>query len=134
VREKLTVAMWPEHELAKSDRVSLVDLAKESLVMCPRAISPPYFDAIQGHFQAVGLSLKSPHSANSIVSQIAMVSCQVGVAIIPRSFAGFDAANVVYRDLESDAEVVTAAAVWHERRHSPIIEKFIAIVANDPPN
>jgi DNA-binding transcriptional LysR family regulator len=129
LREKLAVALWSEHPLAQSQTVQLADLASEGLVMCPRAISPHYFDAIQGHFQAAGLSLKSPHSANSIISQIAMVSCQVGIAIIPKSFAGYDTANVVYRDLESGAEVVTAAAVWNERRHSPIIEQFISIVA-----
>lgn len=128
VREKLAVAVWPDHPLAQNTTISMQDLAQEALVMCPREISPAYFDAIYSHFQQAGVPYKAPHSAKSIASQIAMVTCGVGLAIVPRSFMHFEAENVEYRPLDNSAEVVTTAAVWNGNRETEAMHRFISII------
>nr|WP_298099231.1 LysR family transcriptional regulator [uncultured Shinella sp.] len=130
IRERLMVVMRPEHALSRYQEISLQDVAKEALVMCPRNISPAYFDAINRQFTDVGLSLKVPHFARSIMSQIAMVSCGLGLAIVPKSFTNFETNKVIYRPLDSKAEVVTTAAVWNEERVTPAMLRFIEIVGS----
>lgn len=128
VCEKLAVAMWPDHPLAEKKSVRVEDLAKEALVTCPREISPAYFDAILYHFQQSSLPFKAPHYAKSIASQIAMVACGVGLAIVPLSFIDFTAKEVVYRPLENSKEVVTTAAVWNKNRETEAMLRFISII------
>jgi DNA-binding transcriptional LysR family regulator len=71
--------------------------------------------------------LRAPHVANSIMSQIAMVACRVGVAIVPNSFTEFEKSRVIYRNISPMSDVVTAAAVWNEKRASDEIREFIAL-------
>ena len=127
VKENLVLAVWPEHSLAKKREIRFSDLDGEGLVMCPRSVSAEYFDSIYRCFRNEGVILRAPHIANSIVSQIAMTACRVGVAIVPNSFTGFESARVVYREILPASQVVTAAAVWNERRHSREIREFIAL-------
>lgn len=127
VRENLMLAVWPGHPLEKKSKITFSDLDGEGMVMCPRSISPEYFDSIQRCFRDEGVVLRAPHVANSIVSQIAMVACRVGIAIVPNSFTDFETSRVVYREITPESLVVTAAAVWNEKRESDEIKEFIAL-------
>ena len=127
VREKLVLAVWPGHPLEKKPNIGFSDLKGEPLVMCPRSISPGYFDAIHRCFRKEDVVLRAPHLANSIVSQIAMVACGVGVAIVPSSFSDFESSKVIYREISPASEVVTAAAVWNRNRAWKEIKDFIAL-------
>jgi len=126
--EKLAVAMPPDHPLGRKSSVYISDLAEEPLITCPREISPTYFDAILGQFKAAKAQFNAPHSARSISSQIAMVACGVGLAIVPQSFMDFETRAVTYRVLEDSVKVTTTAAVWNTERPTEIIEEFISLV------
>ena len=51
----------------------------------PRTISPDYHDQIVACCRAAGFAPDARHAAQSIVSQLAMVACGLGVALVPES-------------------------------------------------
>ena len=54
-------------------------------VWIPRTISPDYHDQIVACCRAAGFAPDARHAAQSIVSQLAMVACGLGVALVPES-------------------------------------------------
>jgi DNA-binding transcriptional LysR family regulator len=54
-------------------------------VWIPRTISPDYHDQIVACCRAAGFAPDARHIAQSIVSQLAMVACGLGVALVPES-------------------------------------------------
>jgi DNA-binding transcriptional LysR family regulator len=54
-------------------------------VWIPRTISPDYHDQIVACCRAAGFAPDARHTARSIVSQLAMVACGLGVALVPES-------------------------------------------------
>ncbi len=127
-RERLAVAMPPDHPLRIKDTVCIEDLTDIPLVTCAREISPAYFDEIQAQFRHADMPFVAPHTAKSIASQIAMVACGVGLALVPRSFVDFESDAVAYRPLNGSVEVTTTAAVWNMERPTEVVEKFISLV------
>ena len=54
-------------------------------VWIPRTISPDYHDQIVACCRAASFAPDARHAAQSIVSQLAMVACGLGVALVPES-------------------------------------------------
>jgi DNA-binding transcriptional LysR family regulator len=62
------------------DPFDLDALATEPWVWIPRDISPGYHDEVVAACRRAGFSPDARHQANSIATQLAMVSCGIGVA------------------------------------------------------
>ena len=76
-----TPAAWARSKAAE-DLTLAADLP---WVWIPRTISPDYHDQIVTCCRAAGFSPDARHTAQSIVSQLAMVACGLGVALVPES-------------------------------------------------
>jgi DNA-binding transcriptional LysR family regulator len=68
--------------------LDLAELATEPWVWTPRDIAPGYHDEVVAACRRAGFSPDASHQANSIATQPAMVSCGIGVAIVPSLVAG----------------------------------------------
>jgi DNA-binding transcriptional LysR family regulator len=84
-------------------------------VWIPRTISPDYHDQIVACCRAAGFAPDARHTAQSIVSQLAMVACGLGVARVP------DGASQQLREPEEQSNLlrplqnsatIELAAVW----------------------
>jgi DNA-binding transcriptional LysR family regulator len=53
----------------------------------PRSISPDYHDQVVACCRAAGFAPDARHVARSITSQLAMVDCGLGVALVPEGAA-----------------------------------------------
>jgi DNA-binding transcriptional LysR family regulator len=124
-RETLALAIPAGHRLASQETISLANLATERMIVTPRRISPLYADSIVAACREAGFSPRVTHEAKSVMSQLAFVTCGVGVALIPETMSNLGASGVVFRPLDRPLSVVTIAAVWNSENHHPLTEMFV---------
>jgi DNA-binding transcriptional LysR family regulator len=127
ITDRVCVALPRDHALAKSASVSLASLAGEPFVMCPRAITPTYFDRLMSACNAHGFSPRILHEARSVTSQIALVGCGQGIALVPSQVDPGADKTVVLRPLNEFVEVVTLGIAWNLARESPVVKQVVAL-------
>ena len=103
-----------------------------------RGISPDYHDQVIACCRAAGFAPDARHTARSIISQLVMVACGLGVALVPESathqptLPTGEGAHFI--PLEDSARV-DLAAVWR-RGANPLVEGLVrsarAVTANPP--
>ncbi len=118
VTDRLMVALPARHRLASAAEVDIAELNGESWIQVRRQLSPASFDAVITACAKGGFSPTIRHEVGSEASQIAFVSCGLGVALLPESQARQVAPNVLFRPLWQPVEIVTVALVWDEERIS----------------
>jgi len=126
----LAVVLPQGHPLAGLPQVPLRKLAHEDLTMAARRGSPVYFDHIMAACRAHGFSPRIMHEVRSVTSQIALVGCGQGIAIVPSSFEPLATANVAFRPLAETIRIISMALVWSSARHNPLVEEIVRIVSD----
>jgi DNA-binding transcriptional LysR family regulator len=122
------------HAVAPADEpLDLADLTDESWVWIARDISPGYHDEVVTTCRRAGFSPDARHHANSIATQLAIVACGIGVAIVP-SLATRNRPDVAARVLREPAPLVALSLLIHEDTE-PLVEHFLTTVtqALSPP-
>jgi DNA-binding transcriptional LysR family regulator len=127
LRDRLAVALPAWHQLAKRKAVQIRDLADEDFVMFPRSVSPSFFDGIIAACHAHGFTPRLLHEARSVASQVAMVGCSQGIALVPSGLRSLSSDAVVIRPLREIIEVVTIALAWNGTNVDPTITRVIDV-------
>ena len=112
------------------DPLDLDELATEPWVWIPRDISPGYHDEVVAACRRAGFSPDARHQANSIATQLAMVSCGIGVAIVPSLAVGRH--DVATRALLDVAPLVALSMLVHDDV-DPLVEHFLTTVSQAVP-
>jgi DNA-binding transcriptional LysR family regulator len=126
--DRLVVALPKSHPLAKQSKVRLGTLSEENFVMFARQVSPVFFDGLMAACHANGFSPRILHHVRSIASQIAFVACGQGVALVPETLERVAPANVVFKTLKENVNVVTTAVAWNSQRINPLVDAVIDTV------
>jgi DNA-binding transcriptional LysR family regulator len=96
-------------------------------VWIPRTISPDYHDQIVACCRAAGFAPDARHTAQSTVSQLAMVACGLGVALVPESATQRlrvpEEQSIHLVPLQNSA-TIELAAVWR-RGPNRLVEDFL---------
>jgi DNA-binding transcriptional LysR family regulator len=113
--ERFVLAM-PARWSAELDQpiTGLAVAAELPWVWIPRTISPDYHDQVVACCRAAGFAPDARHTARSITSQLSMVACGLGVALVPESATQQRAAeerNGIYFTLVEDSAEIDLAAV-----------------------
>ncbi len=126
-REPFVLALPASWAPQRNEPTDLASTAELPWVWLPRHISPDYHDQVVACCRAAGFAPDARHTARSITSQLAMVACGLGVALVPESAAsgatGTGATDVRFQRLERSA-AIELAAVWR-RGTSPLVDSFI---------
>ena len=116
------------HAAAPADEpLDLAELASEPWVWTPRDIAPGYHDEVVAACRRAGFSPEARHQANSIATQLAMVACGIGVAIVP-SLVADGRQDVACRPLREPAPLVALSLLFHEDI-DPLVEHFVSAVS-----
>ncbi len=126
----LAVAMPSGHRLATKPRIRMADLADEGFVMFPRKVSPTYYDSLVSSCRSHGFTPRVLHEARSVASQIALVGCGQGIALVPSRLKKLAADAVVFRPLKERIGVVPTALAWNSARANPAVDAAVAILGN----
>jgi DNA-binding transcriptional LysR family regulator len=125
--EPFVVAVPAPWAVGRDRAETLARAAELPWIWLPRTISPDYHDQVVACCRAAGFVPEARHTARSIASQLAMVACGLGVAIVPHSATrpptrppGDEVAVV---QLE-DSPTIELAAVWR-RGANPLVEGLL---------
>jgi DNA-binding transcriptional LysR family regulator len=113
------------------DPLDLGELATEPWVWIPRDIAPGYHDEVVTACRHAGFSPDARHQANSIATQLAMVSCGIGVAIAPSLVAG-GRNDFQTRALRDPAPLVALSLLVQEDI-DPLVEHFVTTISHAVP-
>jgi DNA-binding transcriptional LysR family regulator len=117
-------ASWATGIDEPADLASTVELP---WIWLPRSISPDYHDQVVACCRAAGFAPDARHTARSITSQLAMVACGLGVALVPESAThsstGTGGEGVRFVRL-GQSTAIDLAVVWR-RGPSPLVDGFI---------
>jgi len=127
VTGQLVVALPSRHPLASQGTVALMDLAEEPWVHVRRDFSPDYFDRIISAATRAGFSPRLVHEVRSEASQIAFVSCGLGIALVHAGMMRSEAPNVVFRSLSAPVEMVTVSVASDLSRSTTTVAAVVEI-------
>ena len=125
--DRLVVALPLEHPLAARRKIKLSWLAGHAMLMFPRRITPAYYDSIIAACRAAGFSPNIVQEVSTVPSQVAFVSCGMGIALVPSGLARLATDGVVFRPLAEKIDVVTTAIAWNDQRASERVREVVKI-------
>ena len=115
-------ALWDLPSGLQDDLALSADLP---WIWLARSISPDYHDQVAACCRIAGFTPNAKHLASSITSQLTMVACGLGVALVPESAAHqVDRVGLTRTIPVHDSTAIDLAAVWR-RGDSPLIAAFL---------
>jgi DNA-binding transcriptional LysR family regulator len=130
-RESVLVALPAKHPLAARETIPLIELRNETFVMLPRHWGSSFYDLIISLCQSAGFSPNVTQEAGETHTIIALVSANIGVAIVPASAQFVHSRSVVYRHLEGNEPQIEMAMAWRVDNHSPVVQAFLELVREE---
>lgn len=126
--EPLIVALPLNHPAALPGRkIDLKRLRNEPFILTPRPLGPSLFDAAVANCRAAGFEPMLGPTAPQIVSILALVAAELGVALVPASMRHLAFKGVVYKNLANPGALVSLALAHRAREASPFVRNFVAL-------
>jgi DNA-binding transcriptional LysR family regulator len=105
--EPMYAVLSTSSKLSKKRRMSLSDLAQETVIIYPAQPRPSFADQVLGQFRAHGFPLDRTLETNGLQTAVGLVAAGVGVSLVPRSVQRLQRNDVIYRPI-ADAGIVSA--------------------------
>jgi DNA-binding transcriptional LysR family regulator len=99
LREELILAAPVTHPPTKADAVDLRTLSKASFIVPPRDIAPGLYDLTISRCRAAGFAPRIVQNARQMQTVIGLVSCGMGIALVPASVRNLKRTGVSYQRL-----------------------------------
>jgi DNA-binding transcriptional LysR family regulator len=127
LEEEFVLAVPAAWDHIPHDVVNLATTARDPWIWLPRHISSDYHDQVVACCRRAGFSPVVTNTADSIVSQLAMVACDIGVAIVPDSAAeqGLNLHGRVRFVSIKKPTTIELAALWLEDTTNPAVAAFV---------
>ena len=127
VEEPMRIVLPIRHPLAGKAAIPLDALAKESLILFPRAIGPGLHDRIIASCQRAGFSPILGQEAPQIPSIVHLVAAGFGISVIPQSIEQIRADGIVYVPIVGEAPVAPIAIAHRKDDRRAAVRNFIAL-------
>jgi DNA-binding transcriptional LysR family regulator len=99
LREALVLAAPADHPATRAEPVDLRTLSRESFIVPPRDIAPGLYDLTISRCRAAGFAPRIVQNARQMQTVIGLVSCGMGLALVPASVRNLKRTGVSYRRL-----------------------------------
>jgi DNA-binding transcriptional LysR family regulator len=127
LREELVLAAPTGHAATKGNgAMELRTLSKESFIVPPRQIAPGLYDLTISHCRASGFVPRITQHARQMQTVIGLVSCGMGVALVPSSVRNLKRTGVQYRPLRGKPALVELGTLRLRGADNPSREHFVA--------
>jgi DNA-binding transcriptional LysR family regulator len=127
LREELVLAAPTGHAAAKRNGpIDLRTLSKESFIVPPRQIAPGLYDLTISHCRAFGFVPRITQHARQMQTVIGLVSCGMGVALVPSSVRNLKRTGVQYRPLRGKPARVELGILRLRSADNASREHFVA--------
>jgi DNA-binding transcriptional LysR family regulator len=91
--------------LAAPGPVALADLARETLIIYPKAPRPSYADQVLSIFRDRRLKPAAVHEVRELQTALGLVAAETGVCLVPVSVTRLRRDNVEYRELDDPSAI-----------------------------
>ena len=131
--DQFVIALPSGHALAGGapGPVDLARFADEPWARLRREASPDYHDQLMAICRRAGFTPEARHIANSILTQLAMVACGLGVTLVPNVAVRSIQGPIVYRPLTDSADIVELSLVSRADAHEPLVQEFLRHASAD---
>jgi len=102
LRERLFVAMRPDHRLALRDGVHFSDLAGEPQILYAQDLSSGFTEELMGMFRAAGVEPLIAQRVREVTTLFSLAATGIGVTILAESICSLQSASLAYRPLIDD--------------------------------
>ena len=116
--------------LARMNRLSLEQIAREPLVQVYRSANREYSDHMFSALLDRGLELNVVHEASDMHSLLGLVAAGIGVTLVPASLVNIQTANVIYVPLSDDVQSSTLSLAWNPDALTPSMDQFLKSVTD----
>ncbi|EKF9984950.1 LysR family transcriptional regulator [Vibrio cholerae] len=121
------VAVIPAvHTLAEVEKIQLIQLNHENVLMFPREVGPALYDNIEAAFSAAGVNIARSYAAPQLRTAITMAQAGFGIAIVPLSLTEHLDHSVVVKTIQDMPFVSQVAIVSDAGHHHPLLNRCIA--------
>lgn len=129
VAEEDTLAALPKgHPLHRSSSIALASLAKEKIILTPRALNGGLHDSIIAACQHAGFDPVLGQEAPSIVAVIPMVAAGYGVSLVPQSLSRIRLNGVIYLPIRGHRPAAPISLAHRRDERSPTVRNLVSIV------
>ncbi len=125
LREELILAAPSDHPAAKMQRLDLRTLAKTSFIVPPRDIAPGLYDLTISRCRTAGFAPGIVQNARQMQTVIGLVSCGMGVALVPASVRNLKRAGVAYRPLRGKPALIELGILQRRESANAQAELFV---------
>jgi DNA-binding transcriptional LysR family regulator len=122
------MAVLPISRHAKTKRVRIADLAKESFILFHREGSPLLFDTIIGMCNKAGFSPRVEYEPSMAQTVLSLVEAEQGIAIVPACVRNLRSDCVRFSRLQPDDVRVELVAAWKKESPSAVLRAFLELL------
>ncbi len=131
LRSEHLILALPEGLAKRAKPTQLRSYKDLPLLLFPRKIAPALHDTILSCFREAGLTPVIAQEAIQMQTIIALVSANMGMALVPASVANLQRPGVVYQELALTATMrdsVELGIAWRRDIHSPVTRAFLELL------
>jgi DNA-binding transcriptional LysR family regulator len=125
MREELVLAAPTAHAASRGDGVDLRTLSKASFIVAPRDIAPGLYDLTISRCRAAGFAPRIVQNARQMQTVIGLVSCGMGVALVPASVRNLKRTGVSYQRLRGRPALIELGILRRRESENPLGQRFI---------
>jgi DNA-binding transcriptional LysR family regulator len=135
LRERVMIALPPEHPLAPQKTIRIAELADSPLVLYPKHPNAYFSRFVESLYRDAGLTPYVAYQAYEIQTAIGLVAAGLGITFVGESVARLGRSDVVYRGLHGAgvAQTTTLAASFRSNDNSPHLHAFLEAFATPTP-
>jgi DNA-binding transcriptional LysR family regulator len=126
LEEPLLLAIH-ESQVRKVNADMLISYKELPLILFPRQVSPTLHDTILACFRKENITPVIAQEAIQMQTIIALVSADIGMALVPQSVANLKIPGVIYQPLQNINSYVEIGIAWRKDNPSAVIQAFLRL-------
>jgi DNA-binding transcriptional LysR family regulator len=126
LREALVLAVPADHAAAAGDTIDLRRLSKDSFIVPPRDIAPGLYDLTISRCRSAGFAPRIVQNARQMQTVIGLVSCGMGLALVPASVRNLKRTGVRYLQLRGRPSLIELGILRRRPADNALGTQFVA--------
>jgi DNA-binding transcriptional LysR family regulator len=123
--DDLYVVLPAAHALAQKQRISVLDLRDEPIVLFPRALGASFYDQIISMFTSHGFSPRVVQEITSFNAQMSLVGSGIGLSVYPGSIKSMQRPGISYRPIVGGKRKVQMILAWRGGESNAAVQSFV---------
>ncbi len=126
LREALVLAAPSDHPAGAGDAIDLRSLSKASFIVPPRDIAPGLYDLTISRCRSAGFAPRIVQNARQMQTVIGLVSCGMGLALVPSSVRNLKRTGVRYLQLRGRPSRIELGILRRRESDNALGAHFVA--------